>query len=122
MHTTKTCDIVMHTYIYMYLCSVPVEPEWQALPELEVDERVVSQWWQVVEQAAKSRPGLETVVVSAVITAMHHLDCEYNSSVKEKACCLFLFLTTTILSWYIYLCTYSHMHICTCIHKTAYCL
>lgn len=57
-----------------------MEPEWQALPELEVDEHVVAQWWQVVEKAAESRPGLETVVVSAIITAMHHHDCEYNSS------------------------------------------
>ena len=70
----------------VYLCSVPVEPEWQALPELEVDEHVVAQWWQVVEKAAESRPGLETVVVSAIVTAMHHLGCEYNhlSLIAEK--------------------------------------
>ena len=61
--------------------------ESQTLPELKVDEQVGEQWWQTVEKiAAESRPGLETVVLSAIITAMHNPDCEYSSVVCVCVC------------------------------------
>jgi hypothetical protein len=47
----------------------------QTLPELLIERHVVAQWWQTVRQAAESRPGLETLVLSAIIIAMHDTQC-----------------------------------------------
>ena len=57
--------------------SVPVQTDQQqTLPELMIEGHVGAKWWQTVRQVAESRPGLETLVLSAIITAMHDTQCE----------------------------------------------
>ena len=46
------------------------------LPEMEVDVVRWTQWKDAVTRAAETRPGLETLIVCAFISAMHHPACE----------------------------------------------
>ena len=48
----------------------------QMLPQLKVEGRVFAQWWCRVKRVAKSQPGMVTMVLSAIIIAMHHAECE----------------------------------------------
>lgn len=58
---------------------VPVDSDKeQGLPQLQVEGLSWSLWWHTVREVAQSRPGLETIVVSAFIIATHDLQCEYH--------------------------------------------
>ena len=46
------------------------------LPRVEVDTVRWNQWKTAVSRAAETRPGLETMIVSAFISAMHHPCCK----------------------------------------------
>jgi hypothetical protein len=45
------------------------------LPKLEVDIVRWTQWMNAISRAAETRPGLETLIVCAFISAMHHPSC-----------------------------------------------
>jgi hypothetical protein len=56
---------------------LPVEAEpQQILPQLHVEGPAWTHWKKTVREVAEVRPGLETLVISAVITAMHDSQCE----------------------------------------------
>ena len=66
-------------FLSVFLCLYPVPQEsgeQPLLPKVEVDHRRWSQWLNGVRGVAEVRTGLETVVVCAFITAMHHPSCK----------------------------------------------
>ena len=59
------------------LCTVPVDSDKeQSLPQLQIEGPSWSRWWNMVRESADTRPGLETIVVSAIVISMHDLQCE----------------------------------------------
>jgi hypothetical protein len=60
------------------------------LPKLEVDIVRWTQWMNAVSRAAETKPGLETLIVCAFISAMHHPSCKYYAFPAHGAlvsCC-----------------------------------
>ena len=60
------------------LYAVPVFSDLNKLPELSIAPEVLHDWWQTVSDVQQNRRGLITVVVCALIIAIHSPECELN--------------------------------------------
>ena len=58
------------------LYPVPEDPDKPVLPTGQFEGEVWSQWINSVRRRSEARPGLETLVVCAFITAMHDPSCK----------------------------------------------
>ena len=67
-------------YSDVAVTAAPQVSNLQALPELRVDVQEQVQWWHAVGKVEQTRPGLQTLVVCAIITAMHSPLCESLAS------------------------------------------
>lgn len=66
----------MYVCMYVFIFLDDPDNQQQTLPQLELEKSTWCSWWSMVKRIAEMRPSVETIVISALIVALHHPQCE----------------------------------------------
>ena len=64
--------------VFSLFYAVPVFSDINNLPEVNIAPEALQQWWETVSDVQQNRRQLITVVICALIIAIHSPECELN--------------------------------------------